>query len=148
MIDTLKAGSLGLPIVAEPIYWIEHEASGFSIAILHPGVLLLTKMKRWYQSDRESTRPKSVAKCFSDKRDLDYLVSWLVENDMTIEFDKYQGKTKAELLEYVRAYKTSIEDEELIGDLKAAMKSDDWESLSLLTSKSESQPFVTTLSTT
>src|SRR6266498_2846889 len=104
-----------------------------AIEILHPGVLLLTKMKRWYQN-LESTRPKTVAKSLSDKRDLDYLVSWLTENNMTIEFEKYQGKTKDQLLEYVRAYvEVSKEEEELMGDLKAAMKSDDWKSLSSLT---------------
>ena len=113
------------------------------IEILHPGVLLLTKMQRWYQN-RESTRPKTVNKSHSDKNDLDYLVSWLAENDMTIEFEKYRGKTKDQLLEYVRAYLISTKAQDLMQDLKAAMKPDDWESLSLLTSTSESQALVTT----
>ena len=161
VIDTLQAGSLGLPIVAEPIYKVEHEPGiGASkpvtkikpqieelalivIEILHPGVLLLTKMQRWYQN-RESTRPKTVTKSHSDKNDLDYLVSWLAENDMTIEFEKYRGKTKDQLLEYVRAYLISTKAQDLMQDLKAAMKPDDWESLSLLTSTSESQALVTT----
>ena len=33
LIETLKAGSLGLPSVAEPVYKIQHE-SGFSTSLL------------------------------------------------------------------------------------------------------------------
>jgi len=125
LIETLSAGSLGLPTVAEPTYRIEHE-SGMPIEILHPGVLLLTKMKRWYHH-RDSTHPKSVAKRNSDKRDLDFMVTWLADNKMTIEFDKYQGKPRDELLRFVQYYWEQIKDDkDLVEDLQKAMKPEDW----------------------
>jgi hypothetical protein len=89
-------------------------------------------MKRWYQN-RESTYPKTLAKNGSDKRDLDFLVTWLAENNMTIEFEKYQGKNKEELLRYVRYYQEKYsEDESLMEDLKKAMKPLDWDLLTQL----------------
>lgn len=84
-------------------------------------------MKRWYQN-RESTYPKTVVKNGSDKRDLDFLITWLAENQMTIEFEAYQGKTKVELLKYVRYYREKFnQNKDLMEDLKLAMKPDDWE---------------------
>jgi len=128
LIETLQAGSLGLPIVAGPTYKIQHD-SGFAIEILHPGVLLLTKMKRWYQN-RNAVLPKTVTKSYSDKRDMDYLLIWLAENSMTIEFEKYEGKSKEQLLDYVRYYRNRLsEDESLLEDLRKAMKPEDWDLL-------------------
>jgi len=93
LIETLSTGSLGLPVVVEPIYKIGE--GELQITILHPGVLLLTKLKRWYHN-RDSTYPKTVEKRKSDKRDLNYMVTWLAGNNMTIEFEKYRGKSKTE----------------------------------------------------
>ncbi|KAH8099763.1 hypothetical protein BXZ70DRAFT_216473 [Cristinia sonorae] len=128
LIETLKAGTLGLPSVAGPIYVLQH-SSGVALKILHPGVLILTKMKRW-AATKDSDRPKTVTKTRSDKRDLDYLVFWLVQHEMTIEFELYLGKRKEELLAYVRTYRDCIpEGSELLEALQTAVKSDDWKLL-------------------
>ncbi|KAL4076327.1 hypothetical protein J3A83DRAFT_2178016 [Scleroderma citrinum] len=121
LIETLSTGSLGLPAVVEPIYKISQE-----ITILHPGVLLLTKIKRWYHN-RDSTYPKTVAKRISDKKDLNYMVIWLAVNNMTIEFEKYKGKSKTELLKFVRYYREQVKtDKVIIENLQKAMKPGDW----------------------
>ncbi|KAF8530440.1 hypothetical protein BU17DRAFT_36115, partial [Hysterangium stoloniferum] len=99
------------------------------IDILHPGVLLLTKMKRWYHN-LESTFPRTITKTISDRRDLDYLIEWLAKNSMTIEFNAYQGKTPDELMPYVRCYWDKIRDNEaLVECLRKAMKTTDWDLL-------------------
>jgi len=83
-------------------------------------------MKRWYQS-RESTHPRTVTKNTSDKDDLDYLSSWLAENEMHIEFEKYEGKPKSELLVCVRGYRESCrENMELMEALRSIIKEEDW----------------------
>ncbi|PPR02501.1 hypothetical protein CVT24_002050 [Panaeolus cyanescens] len=128
MIETLVAGELGLPKVAGPIHEVTHEL-GKSIKILHPGVLILTKMKRWF-INLESTRPKTVTKTNSDRRDLDYITLWLQENNMTIEFEEYQGKTKEELLVFVRKYREVLAgNTEMEEALKAVIKPMDWDLL-------------------
>ncbi|KAJ3503264.1 hypothetical protein NLJ89_g8509 [Agrocybe chaxingu] len=125
LIETLSAGTLGLPSIAGPVYKVEYE-SGISIEILHPGILILTKMKRWYHN-LESTRPKTTAKNDSDRRDLDFLVWWLADNKMTIEFELYEGKPKNELLKFVRRYREQVgENEPLMDALKTAVKPLDW----------------------
>lgn len=98
----------------------------FPAEILHPGVLLLTKLNRWYHN-RDSTYPKTIAKRLSDKRDLDYLVGWLAVNNMTIEFEKYEGKSNAELLQFVRYYREQVKaDKQTIENLQKAVKPGDW----------------------
>ncbi|KAF9530517.1 hypothetical protein CPB83DRAFT_810353 [Crepidotus variabilis] len=130
LIETLRAGSLGLPSVAGPTYPIQNEDTGVVVQILHPGILFLTKVKRWY-FNRESDYPKTVLKTASDRRDLEYLLEWLVENEMTIEFEQYQGKSKKDLLVFVKGFKDmSEEDEELMITLQRAMKATDWEAMS------------------
>jgi len=99
-------------------------------------------MKRWYHN-RESTRPKTVVKSHSDKRDLDYLIAWLAEKDMTIEFEKYEGKQKEELLKYVRCYLEMFSDDQiLMADLVMAMKPDDWRLLQSFTETSTEEVIV------
>jgi len=103
--------------------------TNLAMDVLHPGVLILTKMKRWY-FNLDSTRPKTMLKNRPDRRDLDYLVSWLVDNQMTIEFELYQGKTKDDLLKFVRRYREQVgEDKVLMQALKLAMKPLDWDLL-------------------
>ncbi|KDQ11380.1 hypothetical protein BOTBODRAFT_35458 [Botryobasidium botryosum FD-172 SS1] len=128
MIETLQAGTLGLPSVAGPVYEYQAE-SGIVLELLHPGVLILTKMKRWWVN-RDSTRPKTVAKRLSDQRDLRYLVRWLTDNGMTIEFEQYQGKSKEELMQYVRTLRDVFsEDTDFVQTLRQAVKPADWDLL-------------------
>jgi len=127
----LQAGSLGLPQEAGPAYQVDIDTMGTHIKILHPGVLFLTKLKRWYFSS-QSSRPKTMRKADSDYRDLIYLMRWLVDHKMTIEFEMYKGKLRKDFLIFVRAFKESCgEDEELLNSLQKAMKEDDWVTLIL-----------------
>ncbi|KAF9068491.1 hypothetical protein BDP27DRAFT_1327126 [Rhodocollybia butyracea] len=126
MIETLQAGQLGLPKTAGPIYELRVE-SGPVFNLLHPGVLILTKMNRW-SVNRESTRPKTIRKQRSDTNDLRWLVIWLAAEQFTIDFDNYKGKTREQLLGLVSVYRETMcaEDKELMEALKKAMKPADW----------------------
>ncbi|KAI0781992.1 hypothetical protein C8Q75DRAFT_789278 [Abortiporus biennis] len=125
LIETLKAGRIGLPIVAEPIYLVQHE-SGVSIQILHPSVLILTKLKRWFHS-HSSTRPKTILKVKSDQRDIDYMIYWLAQEGMRIRFDLYEGKSRQELLIFVETYKKKFEENEtLMATLRSILEPEDW----------------------
>ncbi|KDR77350.1 hypothetical protein GALMADRAFT_210405 [Galerina marginata CBS 339.88] len=128
LIETLKAGTLGLPAIAGPIYPIEQEF-GKDLPVLHPAILILTKMKRW-SHNYESDRPKTVLKNKSDQADLDFIIYWLEENKMTIEFELYQGKTKEELLNFVRRYRNRFhENAKLMEAMENVVKPDDWKLL-------------------
>ncbi|KAJ7222314.1 hypothetical protein GGX14DRAFT_352512, partial [Mycena pura] len=105
LIETLQTGTLGLPSVAGPLYAV--------LNVLHPRVLILTKMKRWSQNCN-STHPRTMMKNASDARDLRWLVLWLATNDMTIDFEGYAGKTKEELLQFVRLYRAKFEDDKAL----------------------------------
>ncbi|CCM00051.1 uncharacterized protein FIBRA_02077 [Fibroporia radiculosa] len=127
VIETLQAGTLGLPQNPEPRFIIERD--GCSIPILRPSVLILTKMKRW-SHNCDSMRPKTVQKNASDKADIDFLVRWLAEYGMMIEFELYEGKSKDQLLDFVRQFRNRFaEDEELMADLKKTLNPHDWELL-------------------
>ncbi|PPQ71407.1 hypothetical protein CVT25_012753 [Psilocybe cyanescens] len=120
VIETLPAGTMGLPLAAEPVYDIEHE-SGQYIKILHPSILILTKMKRWSHY-HDSDRPKTA--------DIELLLNWLAASEMFIEFEQYQGKCKPDLLGIVRVFRNKfIADVELMDTLQMVIKPDDWEAL-------------------
>jgi len=55
----------------------------------------------------------------------------MAERDLTIGFQLYRGKTRDDLLEYVRKFheKISSQDKGLWKALKKAMKPEDWNSL-------------------
>ncbi|KAI0062296.1 hypothetical protein BV25DRAFT_1991595 [Artomyces pyxidatus] len=129
MIETLQTGRIGLPTTAGPTYLVPHEETGESFAILHPSVLILTKLKRWAQN-HDSTRPKTVLKNKSDQNDLDYIIYWLAENHLPIGFDDYQGKGKDELLGFVRTYRNKFaENQELMETLQSLVEPLDWDNL-------------------
>ncbi|KAJ7475964.1 hypothetical protein FB451DRAFT_1366594 [Mycena latifolia] len=127
LIETLPAGKLGLPSEARPVYNYSDE-SGIALKLLHPTVLILTKMKRW-AVNYNSTRPKTVLKTESDESDLHWLVHWLAANGLTIDFDNYAGKTKEELLRIVRLYKSESAHKYGVNfqdTLRMAIKPNDW----------------------
>lgn len=66
------------------------------ISILHPSILILTKVGRWAQTFT-STRPKTKLKSKSDEEDLDFLISWLVDRNLTISFDTYRGMFRSSI---------------------------------------------------
>jgi hypothetical protein len=142
LIETLQAGSLGLPTVAGPTYPVSlgsmlyskycagdlsHHLINFCLVhILHPSILILTKLKRWDKC-YDSTRPKTMLKNQSDQRDIEFIIDWLAGKGMVIEFDKYQGKPKVELLHIVRRYYDRfVQNLELIEKLKTIILEDDW----------------------
>ena len=101
-------------------------------------MLILTKLNRW-SKNCESTRPKTVLKNKSDQRDISYLLYWLANKQMTIAFEDYKGKTKDELLVFVRSYRDKFRDDvELIEVLESVMKPEDWEALNESTIKETS----------
>ncbi|KAF5642517.1 uncharacterized protein FTJAE_3674 [Fusarium tjaetaba] len=95
-IETLVRGMLGLP----RRFSILRPGDG-SIPILHPGVLILTKMKRSCQYIG-STRPQSVVKFNSDVRDIVYLLHWLQDHGKKIDFISYDAASPERLYEAVR----------------------------------------------
>jgi hypothetical protein len=83
-------------------------------------------MKRWYTT-HDSTRPKTVSKNKSDKEDLDFVLFWLSANDMKIDFNLYKGKTKADLLKLVKAYRDkSCDNMALMEALQEVLHEEDW----------------------
>ena len=124
LIEMLPTGTLGLPQAAEPLYTVRSPSGvsapllpsvlastlGFNlphlltdIPLLHPSVVILTKLKRWYTT-LPSTRPKTMLKHRSDEGDIDYMVHWLARIRLTIQFWEYRGKRGEELMRYVRTY--------------------------------------------
>ncbi|KAF5586359.1 hypothetical protein FPCIR_7969 [Fusarium pseudocircinatum] len=95
-IETLARGTLGLPrrfTILRP--------GDETIPILHPGVLILTKMKRSCQYIG-STRPQSVVKFNSDVRDIVYLLHWLQDHGNKIDFISYDAASPERLYDAFR----------------------------------------------
>ncbi|PNP84047.1 hypothetical protein FNYG_02735 [Fusarium nygamai] len=95
-IETLARGMLGLP----RRFSILRPGDG-AIPILHPGVLILTKMKRSCQYIG-STRPQSMVKFNSDVRDIVYLLHWLQDHGKKIDFISYDAASPERLYDAVR----------------------------------------------
>ncbi|KAI1418583.1 hypothetical protein F5Y13DRAFT_184224 [Hypoxylon sp. FL1857] len=85
LVETLPLGELGLP---RELRIFKLESS--EIPILHPAVLILTKMKRAAQLIA-STRPLSRAKFHSDCSDITYLLNWLAQRNETVDFVGYKS---------------------------------------------------------
>ncbi|KAJ6454593.1 hypothetical protein C8R45DRAFT_1082665 [Mycena sanguinolenta] len=128
LIETLAAGTLGLPTDLAEVYTPE----GFPyIRILHPKILILTKLGRW-RNTVISTRPKTRLRAQSDEEDLVYMIEWLAERDFTIAFDLYKANTRprASLVKDVRMFwdkRISDCDDVTIGFLKRALAPPDRE---------------------
>lgn len=102
------------------------------IPILHPSILILTKLKRW-TVNRTSTREKTKTKIATDRADIEYLIIWLAEQEWKIEFSKYEGKLRGDLLPMVRQVHQALvddENEELLAMLEAVMYPVDWQDMS------------------
>ncbi|KAK0449195.1 hypothetical protein EV421DRAFT_1397069 [Armillaria borealis] len=114
LIETLSAGTLGLPDSVDLVYNVPSTAStDLTLPILHPSILIFSKLQRWCLS-LESTRPKTLRKAMTDSQDIDYLIGWLIRNGMLIAFDDYEAKKvpKEKLLRNVRMYRERKESEE------------------------------------
>ena len=65
----------------------------------------------------------------ADATDIEYMIFWLAENDLKITFGEYAGKTKDELVPWVRKYRDKFAyNERLMVALKAAL-GDNWDLL-------------------
>ncbi|KAJ5134548.1 hypothetical protein N7526_005913 [Penicillium atrosanguineum] len=71
------------------------------IPIIAPSVLVLTKLKRW-AFIADSTRPASTRKAVRDVKDIQVILTWLVNDGGLIDFEGYPEKPKHELLALVR----------------------------------------------
>lgn len=98
-----------------------------AIPILHPSILILTKLTRWCHN-YTSTRPKTRLKNESDSKDIEFLIKWMAKEQILIAFHRYDGKPRTDLLVLVRTYwdrKTVEGDGEIIEVLKSIMIGED-----------------------
>ncbi|ETW77638.1 hypothetical protein HETIRDRAFT_326943, partial [Heterobasidion irregulare TC 32-1] len=117
LIETLPTGRLGLPSVAKPVLYVTDY------------LLILTKLNRWTKT-YTSTRPMTIQKNSSDRNDITFLIRWLAENDLRIQFDQYQGKPKIDLLRMVRIFHGKHEEAvELMEKLRRILSPSDWDEM-------------------
>ncbi|KAF9030972.1 hypothetical protein BDZ89DRAFT_1064298 [Hymenopellis radicata] len=124
MIETLPTGQLGLPVVPHPVLPIEDAG----IQILHPTILLLTKINRWSKIC-DSTRPKTRLKAKSDSSDIDYMLNWLAERELVIILEDYSGQPKENLLRalgVLRRFLLAGGKSEVLELLRKVMQAVDW----------------------
>lgn len=77
-----------------------------------------------------STRPMTIQKNSSDRNDITFLIRWLAENDLRIQFDQYQGKPKMDLLRMVRIFHGKHEEAaELMEKLRRILSPSDWDEM-------------------
>jgi len=130
VIETLPTGALGLPTAAEPVYEAQHD--GHSFRILHPSILILTKIKRWVVIST-STRPETKIKARSDQRDIEYLLEWLAAKSLFIDLDAYQGKSRPQLFVMLKTFKhRSLHVRGSEDVLKCVMREADWKEMEAL----------------
>ncbi|KAI1074772.1 hypothetical protein F5B20DRAFT_595816 [Whalleya microplaca] len=125
-IETLPLGELGLPRQLR-IFTIE--SSG--IPILHPAVLILTKMKRCAQLVT-STRPQSVYKFENDLSDIEFLLNWLAQRNEKIDFVGYNSTTVDRLykaVEDIADYWRQAGEQDLVDLLDSVLKPSDREQI-------------------
>lgn len=82
--------------------------------------------------NRIKTRAKTRAKNDNDWTDIKYLIVWLAEQEWKIEFNKYEGKKREDLLLMVRqVYQALVDDddEELLTVLEGIMYPVDWQDM-------------------
>ncbi|KAI0035181.1 hypothetical protein K488DRAFT_83264 [Vararia minispora EC-137] len=127
LIETLFAGTIGLPSNAGPIY-TDPESK---LPVLHPSLLPLTKIKRWTHA-RSSTRLRTLGKRNTDQQDIVFMLAWLNTQDLKIRFSDYAGADKAKLLRFMATFLDHHklkEDEEVCQMMKSAMYDEDWEAM-------------------
>ncbi|KAH9902590.1 hypothetical protein C8Q73DRAFT_634577, partial [Cubamyces lactineus] len=111
----------GLPVTITSTYRV----CELQIEVLHPAILIIPKFERWF-ANHASTDPQALRKAASDRRDIGFLISWLLENGEPIRFHEYHGKTKCEVLAMVRQYHSKYAgDVSQMAKLRAIMQ-DDW----------------------
>ncbi|KAI0842807.1 hypothetical protein F5Y06DRAFT_291803 [Hypoxylon sp. FL0890] len=126
LIDSLPLGELGLPRELR-IFTVEN----CGIPILHPAVLILTKMKRCVHFIN-STRPKSIIKFRNDLADITFLLNWLAERGEKIDFVRYNSPTVDRLYTAVAdiaAYWRQAHEDDLVDLLGSVLEPSDCEKI-------------------
>lgn len=67
------------------------------VPILHPRLLVITKVKRW-RFIADSARPQSQQRAAADRHDIGALLRWLEQHGETIDFHEYGVKPRDELI--------------------------------------------------
>ncbi|KAK2755525.1 hypothetical protein FQN54_006465 [Arachnomyces sp. PD_36] len=68
------------------------------IPVIHPSVLISTKVKRW-KSIAASTRPETAEQATRDIVDIEIILQWLEASNMGVSFKTYPEKSTRELLD-------------------------------------------------
>lgn len=129
LVETLVTNSLGLPKRAGPILPFESTSSSPSrvLPVMHPGVLILTKLKRW-MGIYQSTRPQTIRKATSDRNDIEFLSKWLAGNKQFIAFTEYEVDDPARLDVAVKTYFLYAEEQgamDRLARMRSVIKEDD-----------------------
>lgn len=127
-IETLPGGAIGLPNTPQPCYMIQGP-NGYQIPILHPSILIITKLKRWIQNC-SPTRPKSIQQHSNDEQDLFLLIDWMSQRGVKIDCEAYQGKGKEEIRGYLREVRNlcsqGMGNQTLLDKLMLVTNAEDW----------------------
>ncbi|KAI9001569.1 hypothetical protein BD414DRAFT_405473 [Trametes punicea] len=123
LVETLPPGRMGLPVAIVST----HSAGEIGIDILHPAILILTKLKRWSMSPT-STRPKTLQKAASDRTDIQFIIRWL-PNHERIRFHEYKGKIKPQFLAMIRQYHDKYVDDVEHREKLQSIMPDDWDDM-------------------
>ncbi|KAI0329290.1 hypothetical protein GY45DRAFT_1253255, partial [Cubamyces sp. BRFM 1775] len=124
LVETLPTGTMGLPATITSTYHV----TDVGVRLLHPSILILTKLKRWSTS-YTSTWQKTVRKVASDNNDIRYMIRWLSNNNEHIRFDDYEGKTKPELLVMLRRYYDKYADNTELMEMLQSIMPDSWDEM-------------------
>lgn len=79
------------------------------LPILHPSVLVLTKLKRW-ANIQDSTHPTTKAKALTDIQDIKFLVNWLFRRDLTINVSSYHSAKPERLYQALKVYHEHLQE--------------------------------------
>ncbi|EFR01871.1 hypothetical protein MGYG_04869 [Nannizzia gypsea CBS 118893] len=112
------------PIILLNPHEVGHDRVNHQMPLLHPGVLVLTKLKRWMHISN-STRPASIARAVNDMQDIKTILEWLIRHGLKINFDMYPEKNKEELLPGMKSL-LETSDPDIAGLLKDALFPDDF----------------------
>lgn len=127
-IETLPGGAIGLPNTPQPCYMVQGP-HGNQIPILHPSVLIITKLKRWTQNC-SSTRPKTIQQHSNDEQDLFLLIDWMSKRGVKIDCEAYQGKGKEQIRGYLRDVRnvcsSGMGSQTLLDKLMLVTNDEDW----------------------
>ncbi|EGD97450.1 hypothetical protein TESG_04859 [Trichophyton tonsurans CBS 112818] len=74
-------------------HYPDHPAEPAQLPFLHPGVLVLTKLKRWMHIS-DSTRPASIARTANDMQDIKTILGWLIGHRLKVNFDMHPEKKR------------------------------------------------------